>query len=84
KGVRIVVNNLPNPGSLPDADRVFDKYYRHASAQRDTGSGLGLFLVRELSEGLGGWVLYTPPSPDDPTLSFAVWLPVSAPRQEST
>ena len=84
KGVRIVVNNLANPGSLPDADRVFDKYYRHASAQRDTGSGLGLFLVRELSERLGGWVLYTPPSPDDPTLSFAVWLPVSAPRQEST
>ena len=82
KGVRLIVSNLANPGSLPDADRVFNKYYRHASAQRDTGSGLGLFLVRELSERLGGWVRYTPPNSDDPTLSFAVWLPVSLPDQE--
>jgi signal transduction histidine kinase len=84
KGVRLVVSNLANPGSLPDADRVFNKYYRHASAQRDTGSGLGLFLVRELSERLGGWVRYTPPSSDSPTLSFAVWLPVSLREQEGT
>ena len=82
KGVSLVLSNLANPGSLPDADRVFNKYYRHASAQRDTGSGLGLFLVRELSERLGGWVRYTPPSPDDPTLRFTVWLPVSLPEQE--
>ena len=74
-GVALEVSNLPNPGAVPDADRVFNKYYRHASSQRDTGSGLGLFLVRELSERLGGWVRYNPPRHDRPTLGFLVWLP---------
>ena len=75
-GVTLEVSNLPNPGAVPDADRVFNKYYRHASSQRDTGSGLGLFLIRELSERLGGWVRYTPPRHDRPTLGFSVWLPL--------
>ena len=76
-GVTLEVSNLPNPGAVPDADRVFNKYYRHASSQRDTGSGLGLFLIRELSERLGGWVRYNPPRHDLPTLSFLVWLPLT-------
>ena len=75
-GVTLEVSNLPNPGAVPDADRVFNKYYRHASSQRDTGSGLGLFLIRELSERLGGWVRSTPPRHDRPTLGFSVWLPL--------
>ena len=75
-GVALEVSNLPNPGAVPDADRVFNKYYRHASSQRDTGSGLGLFLIRELSERLGGWVRYNPPRYDRPTLGFSVWLPL--------
>jgi signal transduction histidine kinase len=84
QGALLVVSNLPNAGSTPDPERVFDKYYRHASSQRDTGSGLGLFLVRELASRLGGWVRYTPPSPDIPTLSFVVWLPMSLPEQEGS
>ena len=77
EGVALEVSNLPNPGAVPDADRVFNKYYRHALSQRDTGSGLGLFLVRELTERLGGWVRYNPPRHDRPTLSFSVWLPLA-------
>ena len=76
-GVALEISNLPNPGAVPDADRVFNKYYRHASSQRETGSGLGLFLIRELSERLGGWVRYHPPRHDRPTLSFLVWLPMA-------
>ena len=76
-GVTLEVSNLPNPGAVPDADRVFNKYYRHASSQRETGSGLGLFLIRELSERLGGWVRYNPPRDDLLTLSFLVWLPLT-------
>ena len=52
EGVALEVSNLPNPGAVPDADRVFNKYYRHASSQRDTGSGLGLFLIRGPSVAL--------------------------------
>ena len=74
-GVALEVSNLPNLGAVPDAERVFNEYYRHALSQRDTGSGLGLFLVRELSERLGGWVRYNPPRHDRPTLGFLVWLP---------
>ena len=76
-GVTLEVGNLPKPGAVPDADRVFKKYYRHASSQRDTGSGLGLFLIKELSERLGGWVRYNPPRHDRPTLGFSVWLPLA-------
>ena len=76
QGALLEVSNLPNAGATPDPERVFDKYYRHASAQRDTGSGLGLFLVRELASRLGGWVRYDPPSQHKPTLSFRVWLPL--------
>ena len=76
-GVTLEVSNLPNLGAIPDADRVFNKYYRHALSQRDTGSGLGLFLVRELSERLGGCVRYNAPRDDRPTLSFLVWLPLT-------
>jgi signal transduction histidine kinase len=76
-GVTLEVSNLPKPGAVPDADRVFKKYYRHASSQRDTGSGLGLFLIKELSERLGGRVRYNPPQHGRPTLGFSVWLPLA-------
>jgi signal transduction histidine kinase len=78
QGALLEVSNLPNAGATPDPERVFDKYYRHASAKHDTGSGLGLFLVRELASRLGGWVRYDPPSQHKPTptLSFRVWLPL--------
>ncbi len=76
-GVTLEVSNLPKSGGVPEADRVFNKYYRHASSQRDTGSGLGLFLIKELSERLGGWVRYNPPRHDRPTLGFSVWLPLA-------
>ena len=75
EGVVFDISNLPTPGALPDASRVFNKYYRHSSSQRETGSGLGLYLVRELSKRLGGWVRYNPPGQDRPMLSFLLWLP---------
>lgn len=49
----LVINELAS-GDLVDPERVFDKYFRGASATRISGSGLGLFLVKELSQALGG------------------------------
>jgi len=43
------------PGLDADqAARVFDRFYRGSSATRDTGSGLGLFIVATLARSFGG------------------------------
>ena len=47
----------PRPGHGPEqAERVFDRFYRGASASRDGGSGLGLFIVASLARSFGGEV----------------------------
>lgn len=43
------------PGIPPDADQLFDLYYRDpASARLASGSGIGLFVCRELVRLMGG------------------------------
>jgi K+-sensing histidine kinase KdpD len=43
------------PGVPPNADRLFDLYYRDpATARRTSGSGIGLFVCRELVRLMGG------------------------------
>jgi two-component system sensor histidine kinase KdpD len=42
----IVVSNGVAPGSMPDADQIFARYYRHTQAQVHPGMGIGLSLVR--------------------------------------
>jgi two-component system, OmpR family, sensor histidine kinase MprB len=45
------------PGIAPDErERVFDRFYRAASARSQPGSGLGLAIVREVAEAHGGSV----------------------------
>jgi signal transduction histidine kinase len=43
---------------LPDAAQLFNRYYRGARSHRRTGSGLGLFLVKELLKQVGGSITY--------------------------
>lgn len=40
----------------PDMEQVFDRFYKADSARRTGSSGLGLFIVRELAERMGGSV----------------------------
>lgn len=54
--------------------RLFDRF---VTAGPTAGTGLGLFLVREISRGHGGDVAYEPPSPERPT-TFTVRFPVDA------
>lgn len=47
------VSNPLDARSLPDPERMFDKYYRAASAHQTSGTGLGLYIVKGLSKLIG-------------------------------
>jgi len=71
-GVLFGVINTIGQAGLPDARKVFKKYYRSPGARSKTGSGLGLYLVRHIARRLGGWVRYTT---DASQVQFEFWLP---------
>lgn len=56
----------------PDPEQVFKKYYRNVSATKITGTGLGLYLVKELVGVLAGDVEYVP---DHSRVVFKIWIP---------
>jgi two-component system, sensor histidine kinase LadS len=66
------VTNLMGPVGLPEADRLFEKYYRSPQARRLSGSGLGLFLVKGLLNLLQGSIHY---AAQDNHAVFSVWVP---------
>ncbi len=57
---RLLISNTVGKSGWPDREKVFGKYYRTPGAQRQAGTGLGLFLVRNLMHKLGGRVDYDP------------------------
>jgi signal transduction histidine kinase len=65
--------NQVSPGGLPDAERLFEKYYRSPQAQRVSGSGLGLFLVKGLLDLMQGRIGYEVRGQQ---VIFSVWLPL--------
>ena len=69
----LTVSNWPGAAGWPEPDKVFDKYYRSPHARRQAGSGLGLFLVRNLVQVLGARIDY---APDAQHIRFVVRLPV--------
>ena len=71
-GVCITVSNRPSEASWPDPEKVFTKYYRSASAEGQSGTGLGLHLVRTLARLVGGDCVY---APDETNIRFKLWLP---------
>nr|WP_326212201.1 HAMP domain-containing sensor histidine kinase [uncultured Oscillibacter sp.] len=46
-------NELP-PGPRPDPERLFDRFYQSSPDRAADGAGLGLSIVRELMERMGG------------------------------
>lgn len=69
---RIHVSNQPATGPLPDASRLFQKYYRGEATQRTSGTGLGLHLSRLLARRLGGDLSYRG---DAQSITFTLVLP---------
>lgn len=71
-GLQLEVCNMPGTAGWPDPDKVFDKYYRSPNARRQAGTGLGLFLVRNVVQILGGRIDYLP---DVSRIRFLLQLP---------
>jgi two-component system, sensor histidine kinase LadS len=77
QGVQLTVVNQIGVAGQPDPERLFTKYYRAKGAHRQTGSGLGLFLVASWVAALGGAITYRrEDQPNDLVLArFTVWVP---------
>ncbi len=52
----ICFSNPLSPGSAPDPNHMFDRFYQSSLARGKGGAGLGLSIVRELMERMGGRV----------------------------
>ena len=74
QGVRLTVRNLIGAGGLPDADRLYDKFYRGDGAMGQSGSGLGLYLAKNIAGQLGGRLSHRI---DHPHMEFSLWIPVT-------
>ncbi len=54
RGCSLFFENLVSETSLPDPKQIFDRFYKADLARRKGSSGLGLFIVKELTERMGG------------------------------
>lgn len=57
----LIFENPVSQDSIPDTGQLFDRFYKADSVRRKGSSGLGLFIVKELTESLGGkvWAEYS-------------------------
>jgi len=71
-GHLLTISNIPGDAGWPDAQMLFEKFYRSRGAQNQSGTGVGLHLVKKLIQDMGGYVIY---APTDSRVRFEVWLP---------
>ncbi len=71
-GLVFSVGNLVGPGGIPDAKKLFDKYYRAERSRNITGSGLGLYIARAFAIKMGGQLTF---STHNNQIVFELWIP---------
>lgn len=54
RGMRLTFENAVSDTSRPEPGQIFDRFYKADAARRKGSSGLGLFIVKELMEKMGG------------------------------
>ncbi|MBF0201808.1 MAG: hypothetical protein HQK66_10960 [Desulfamplus sp.] len=74
QGVRLTVRNLIGASGLPDSHRLYDKFYRGEGAMGQSGSGLGLYLAKNIAGQLGGRLSHRI---NHPHMEFSLWIPVT-------
>ena len=57
---QVEVSNPPGRAGWPDAEHLFDKYYRSPKAAYRAGSGLGLYIVQALAQMMDTRIVYAP------------------------
>jgi len=67
------ISNRVADESLPDENRLFERYYRHPNFQNHPGMGIGLSLVHSAAEKMGATVSY---QKADQEVIFEVRMPV--------
>lgn len=73
-GLLWCVTNGVGRAGVPDTRQLFEKYYRSPQARRQSGSGLGLFLVKGLLELMQGTIDY---AVQEDRITFRIWLPLA-------
>jgi signal transduction histidine kinase len=75
------VSNTPGTAGIPDPEKVFTKYYREPKAHAKTGSGIGLYLIENITRAMGGKLSYIP---HDGLVVFELRLQVATLADTST
>lgn len=55
---RFEISNHVDPANVPQASRIFERYYRHPQAQSQPGMGLGLSVVKTAAHKIGAHMAY--------------------------
>ena len=74
QSIKFTVSNTVSEVGIPDEEKIFTKYYRSEKAHKNTGSGLGLYLVSNLAKLLKGEAKYFLSS-DQKLITFELTLP---------
>lgn len=76
-GVELSITNAVGEAGIPDADKLFTKYYRSPGSHRSPGSGLGLYLVANWVKVLGGKIDYQLVAGEEgfSLVRFSLWIP---------
>ena len=70
------------PGVKPeDRDRIFERYERGAAGAGAEGTGLGLYVSRQLCQAMGGDLFLEPADPARSGAAFTIVLPGEPPEQ---
>jgi signal transduction histidine kinase len=71
--IELIVENRVGKSGFPDVEKIFDKYYRSPKAYEKTGSGLGLYLVKNFVQLISGEIACIA---RDQSIGFKVNLPL--------
>ena len=70
--VRLTISDGGSGVSDADRDRLFTRFERGGDTAPDGGSGLGLYVSRELCRAMGGDLVLEPASPGGGGAAFTV------------